>query len=96
MDNEEVKRAIDRALDVSKVLYENYGSIIDKKIVAIRPLVKEELDQLYWSNSSTEIPFAIILEDDQVLVPSSDSEGNGPGFLILAGLMSGKDYDSKI
>lgn len=74
-----------------EILHKEYGSIINKKIVGIRPLVKEELDELYWTESYGEIAFAIILEDDQVLVPSRDPECNGPGFIILASMFTDEE-----
>ncbi len=74
-----------------EILHKEYGSIINKKIVGMRPLVKEEMEELYWTESPSEIAFAIILEDDQVLVPSRDSEGNGPGFIILANMFTDEE-----
>lgn len=71
----------------TELLLNEYGSIIDKKIVAIRPLLEEEMKDLYWNKSSGDIAFAVILDDGQVLVPSRDPECNGPGYLILAGLV---------
>ena len=61
-----------------------YNSFIGKKIVQIRPLRKTELDDLAWHCSYSDIPIVIIFEDGQALIPSSDPEANGPGFLITA------------
>jgi len=63
-----------------------FGGIVGRRIVAVRPLRESELESMYWYESASEVAFAIILDDGQVLIPSRDEEGNGPGHVILADL----------
>jgi hypothetical protein len=63
-----------------------FGGIVGRRIVAVRPLRDSELEDLYWHYSAGAVAFAIILEDGQVLIPAQDEEGNGPGHVILADL----------
>lgn len=57
---------------------------IGKKIVAIRPMTLQELENEGWDNdyhrdiSGT----AIVLDDKTVLYASVDYEGNGPGVIF--------------
>lgn len=44
------------------------------------------MKSLYWDIHSGDVPMAIIFTDGQVLIPSSDPEANGPGFLLAANL----------
>lgn len=71
---------------IKNVIDAQYGSFIGKTIVEIRTLTDQEMKSLYWYQGSGDIPMVIIFNDGQALIPSSDSEGNGPGFLITADL----------
>jgi len=61
-----------------------FGGIVGRRIVAVRPLRDSELEDMYWHGSAGTVAFAIILEDGQVLIPAQDEEGNGPGHILLA------------
>lgn len=63
-------------------LRKEFGSIIGRTIKSIRPMFEEELDGFGWYRGM-DIPFVIILDDDTVIVPSQDPEGNGPGHLFI-------------
>jgi hypothetical protein len=39
-----------------------------------------------WEDGWGSIGFAIILDDGQVLIPSSDPEGNSPGHVFMGDL----------
>lgn len=69
-----------------ELIEEHYGSFIGKTIHSIRPLMHSEMKSLYWDIHSGDVPMAIIFTDGQVLIPSSDPEANGPGFLLAANL----------
>lgn len=69
-----------------QVLIDEYSTIINRTIVAIRPLKDTELKQLYWDKTHGDLAFAIILDDGQVMIPSSDPECNGPGYILMADL----------
>jgi hypothetical protein len=63
-----------------------FGTLVGRKIVAVRPLRQAELEDMCWEDGWGSIGFAIILDDGQVLMPSSDPEGNGPGHILMADL----------
>jgi len=66
-----------------------YGAIVGKRVLDVRPLTAAELADLGWDASSGTVPLAIFLEDGKCLVPSTDPEGNGPGHLFLDDWKSG-------
>ena len=55
--------------------------IIGKEIVEIRQMTEQEQEEEGWSQVFGDAP-AIVLEGGQVLYPSADPEGNGPGALF--------------
>lgn len=66
-----------------KVLTREYGTFIGRTIKEIRPLTQLEIKDLAWDYGRNDWPaFVIIMDDGQAFIPSSDPEGNGPGFLI--------------
>jgi hypothetical protein len=75
-------------LEEQEFLQRQYSSLIGKKIKAIRLLTDSEVEDLYWDKTYGDVAFAIILDDDQVLIPSSDPECNGPGFILLGDLVT--------
>ena len=64
-----------------------FGSLVGRTIKKVRPLSKAELEDMCWDDSYGSVGFAIILDDGQVLIPSSDPEGNGPGHIFLGDLV---------
>jgi len=71
---------------IEELVAKQYSSFIGKSIAKIRPLTEKEMKSFYWEPHSGDVPLAIIFEDGQVLIPSSDPECNGPGFLIAGDL----------
>jgi hypothetical protein len=63
-----------------------YGDLVGRKIVAVRPLAKKELEEFYWEETWGSVALCVILDDGQVLIPAQDPELNGPGYLLLADL----------
>ena len=59
-----------------------YGSMVGKTIVAVRPLTNDEMDEFMWDGDASEIAFVVFLSDGSYFVPMRDEEGNGPGVLM--------------
>jgi hypothetical protein len=55
-------------------------NIIGKTIVDLRPLTAEESADYGWAPSQGGV--VIVLDDGTTLIPSRDSEGNGPAVLF--------------
>lgn len=55
--------------------------LIGKKIMAIRPISKKELESEGWGDRHSAT-CVIVLEGGTLLYPSQDDEGNGPGTLF--------------
>ena len=60
-----------------------YGSLVGRTIMAVRPLGDEELDGLFWGRHGG-VPMVLILDDGSAVIPSADPECNGPGHLLIA------------
>lgn len=60
-----------------------YGAIVGKRVLDVRPLSAAELADLGWDSSSGTVPLVIFLEGGKALIPSSDPEGNDAGHLFL-------------
>lgn len=57
--------------------------LVGRKIVAIRPMTKEELKSEGWElRGVSHIPMVLDLGDGILLYASQDSEGNGPGAIF--------------
>jgi hypothetical protein len=56
--------------------------LIGKKIMAIRPISKKELEAEGWEQYTHTATCVILLEGGTLLYPSQDDEGNGPGTLF--------------
>jgi hypothetical protein len=78
----------DPNISLQNFIDKQFGTFIGKTIHSIRPLKSSELKDLYWERYYGDVPMAIIFTDGQVLIPSSDPEANGPGFLLTADLDS--------
>jgi hypothetical protein len=53
-------------------------NILNKKIIAFRPMTKEEIKSEGWEDDH-RVASVIVLDDGTKLYPSRDEEGNGPG-----------------
>jgi len=56
-------------------------NLIGRKIVDIITLSKEDIEAEGWENSPYPC-LAILLDDGNIIYPSQDEEGNGPGALF--------------
>lgn len=56
--------------------------MVGRKIVAVRPMTREELAREGWEPRCWQTCTAIEIEGGIVLYASQDSEGNGPGMLF--------------
>jgi len=52
---------------------------VGRKIVAVRPMTKEEVEREGWDDWYRSNVPVIVLDDGTTLFPSRDEEGNGPG-----------------
>lgn len=60
-----------------------YGNLVGRRIARVRPMLDDEMDDFGWYEGYGSIPMVIILDDDTVLVPSADPEGNGAGHIFV-------------
>lgn len=74
------------ANDKNTYIKNTYGSLVGKTISKVRPLTENECKWYGWSPTHGNVPFAIIMTDLTVLVPSQDPEGNGAGHIFLEAL----------
>lgn len=68
---------------MSEYIKNEYGSLVGRKIVAVRALTKGELDMFMWSTRSADEAVMFIMDDGSVMIPSMDPEGNGPGHVFI-------------
>jgi hypothetical protein len=68
---------------MSAYIEKEYGSLVGRKIVAVRQLKKSELDMFMWDTRSADEAVMFILDDGSVMIPSMDPEGNGPGHVFV-------------
>jgi hypothetical protein len=73
-------------MTTDEYIKKQFGSLVGRTLKTVRPLRKAEIEDMYWDDTWGSIPFAIVLDDGQVLIPSSDPEGNGPGHILLGDL----------
>ena len=63
---------------------EAYGRLVGRTIVGVRPLHQTEMEMMAWStHSNAPVGVLFVLDDDTIVVPMSDPEGNDPGFLLV-------------
>ena len=72
--------------DAQKFLNKEFKNVIGKKILGVRPLVPEELDALCWEKNYGDVPFVFVLEGGVAMIPMCDPEGNGAGWIEVAGM----------
>lgn len=60
-----------------------YGSLVGKTILVVRPLMKQECDALAWQYGYERDAMVVIFTDGTAFIPMQDPEGNGAGFLAL-------------
>lgn len=63
---------------------EAYGHLVGRTIVGVRALLESEMVMMAWSTrASAPVGVLLLLDDDSIVVPMSDPEGNDPGFLLV-------------
>lgn len=74
--------------DAGAVLTREYGDLVGRTIIAIRPLTEEEMRIYFWDggNHHGTIPMAMVLDNGWRLIPSCDPEGNGAGHIFIEDL----------
>jgi hypothetical protein len=60
----------------------NMTTLVGKKIIAMRPMTQQEMDQEGWESKFQGVPVVLILESGVKLYSSCDEEGNGPGAMF--------------
>lgn len=61
---------------------QEFGAMIGKTIHAIRPCSQDIVDGMMWHGVGIEIVFT----DGSAVLITSDEEGNGPGWMLTAGM----------
>jgi hypothetical protein len=69
--------------DKEKYIREEFGSLLGKKILAVRPMFDQEIEDFGWDTGGWNVPFVLILDDGTAVIPSQDPEGNGCGHLFI-------------
>jgi hypothetical protein len=59
-----------------------FGAMVGKTIHAIRPCAQQIVDDFGWHAAAIEIVFT----DGSSALITSDEEGNGPGWMLTAGI----------
>jgi hypothetical protein len=78
--------ATDELAHRTKVITNQYGSLVGKTIARVRPLTADECEGLGW-NYEYNFASVIILTDGTALVPMCDAEGNGTGHILIASVI---------
>jgi hypothetical protein len=60
-----------------------YGALVGKTVKIVRPLLKEECEDIGWEHAHMYEAMVIIFTDGTALIPMCDPEGNGAGHLLL-------------
>ena len=65
------------------VVHREFGKIVGRRIVSVEPLTREQALALGFSDDmlGPNPVLAIRLDDGSTILPTSDPEGNGPGWL---------------
>ena len=56
--------------------------LVGRTIAEVRPMKAKEFEALGWSKGRYP-PDLYVLDDGTLLIPSRDSEGNGPGCIFV-------------
>ena len=61
-------------------LHVGNGPLVGRKIVGVRTLTAQEMAEEGWGDDDPAL--ALVLDDGELIYPSRDPEGNGPGVLF--------------
>lgn len=68
---------------IEQVINREFGELVGKTVKQVRPLTEVEMEMFGWENNHSDIGFVIIFTDNTCMIPSSDPEGNSPGFAFV-------------
>lgn len=68
----------------AEYIQREYGELVGKTIKRVRPLMKEECEDLAWEYDYEHEAMLIIFTDGTCIIPMADPEGNGAGHLLIA------------
>jgi hypothetical protein len=60
-----------------------FGSLVGKTVKGIVALSDKDIEAMAWDPDYDDEAFGIVFTDGTLVVPMSDPEGNGPGFLFM-------------
>lgn len=63
-------------------IHREFGWMVGKTVADVYSLSSDEILEMGWYESWGQVPFIVEFTDGTCIIPSSDPEGNGPGFLI--------------
>ena len=63
---------------------QEYGWMVGKTVASVRRLTSQEIEDMGWYESHSEVPFVVMFTDGTWIVPMRDDEGNGAGTLAYA------------
>ena len=74
-------KQLERMMETTKYYRKEYSALIGKKILDVRSMYPEEMEDLMWDDRQPGAVFT--LEGGAMFVPMRDEEGNGPGALLI-------------
>jgi len=74
---------LDETMRATKYYRGEYKALLGRKIMDVRAMFPEEMDNMGWGGSEPGAVF--ILDDGAMFIPMEDEEGNGPGALLVDG-----------
>lgn len=70
--------------DNEQYIQDAYGCLVGRTIIGVREMAESEMRMMAWGTTPNAPAGVIFVLDDQtVVVPMSDPEGNDPGFLMV-------------
>lgn len=69
--------------DKKAYITRDFGQLVGKKIVEVRPLTEKECEMFAWDYDRMDYAMVLICQDGTAIIPSCDPEGNGAGFLFV-------------
>ena len=74
---------ITMSIDYKDIVETEYGSLVGKVVMQVRPLVADEIEGMGWDvGHHGSVPMAIFFDDMSYIIPSCDPEGNAAGHLF--------------
>lgn len=73
-------QTLDDTMRMTKFYRGEYAHIIGRTIVDVRSMYPEEMQLCDWIGEPGSV---LLLNDGGMIIPMSDSEGNGVGYLMI-------------